>query len=101
MGAYLLELPDVSRLLGFGGHQGPELLDLVPLHIKQAGAFGSVEPLMQTGAEVIAAEVLLFEIKLRERMRSVHDRLDSLGPSHVADRFHRRNLAGNVDLVRD
>src|SRR5207248_2866780 len=56
---------------------------------------------MEAGAEVIATEILLFEIKLSERMRAVHNRLDSFGASHLADSLHGSDLSRDVDLVRD
>src|SRR6266404_5833143 len=56
---------------------------------------------MQAGAEVITTQVLLFEIKLREGMRAVHNGLDSFGASHVADSFHGSDLSRDVDLMRD
>src|SRR5438552_18641749 len=56
---------------------------------------------MEAGAEVIATEILLFEIKLSERMRAVHNRPDSFGASHLADSLHRSDLSRNVDLMRD
>src|SRR5436309_15639398 len=56
---------------------------------------------MQAGAEVIATQVLLCEIKLREGMRAVHNRLDSFGSSHLADSLHGSDLSGDVDLVRN
>src|SRR5438045_6927899 len=60
-----------------------------------------MQPLMQAGAEVIATEILLSKIKLREGMRAVHNSLDSFGTSHLAHRFHGSDLTGDVDLVRD
>src|SRR5438874_1497852 len=54
---------------------------------------------MQTGAEVIATKVLLFEIELRERMRAVHDGLNAFGAGQVADSLHRSDLSGDVDLM--
>src|SRR6266567_687124 len=56
---------------------------------------------MEAGAEVIATEILLFEIKLSERMRAVHNRLDSFGASHFADSLHGGDLSRDVDLVRN
>src|SRR5437773_11562418 len=56
---------------------------------------------MEAGAEVIATEILLFEIKLSERMRAVRNRLDSFGASHLADSLHGSDLSRDVDLVRD
>src|SRR5437588_1254871 len=56
---------------------------------------------MQAGAEVIATEVLLFEIELCEGMGAVHNCLNSFGASHVADSLHRSDLSGNVDLMRN
>src|SRR6266496_6652950 len=56
---------------------------------------------MQAGAEVIATEILLFEIKLSERMRAIHNRLDSFGARHLADSLHGSDLSCDVDLVRD
>src|SRR5438094_10644986 len=56
---------------------------------------------MEAGAEVIATEILLFEIKLSERMRAVRNRLDPFGASHLADSLHGSDLSRDVDLVRD
>src|SRR4030095_1133855 len=56
---------------------------------------------MQAGAEVIATEILLFEIKLSKGMCAVHNRLDSFGASYLADSLHRSDLSGDVDLVRN
>jgi hypothetical protein len=55
---------------------------------------------VQAGAKVIATKVFLFEIQLRKRMRAVHDRLDASRARHFADGFHRRDLTGDVDLMR-
>src|SRR5664279_5254456 len=56
---------------------------------------------MQAGPEVIATQVRSFEIKLGKGMRAVHDRFYSFGTRHLADRFHRSDLAGDIDLMRD
>src|ERR1700730_11052696 len=56
---------------------------------------------MQTGAKVITAEILLFEIKLRKGMCAIHDRLNSFSASHVADSLHGSDLSRDVDLMRD
>ncbi len=55
---------------------------------------------MQARAEVVAAEIFLFEIKLRERVRAVDDRFDSHCARHFANGFHGRDLARDVYLVR-
>ena len=55
---------------------------------------------MEAGAEVIATEILLLEIELGKGMSAVDDRLDPFRARHFADGFHRRDLAGNVDLMR-
>ena len=56
---------------------------------------------MEARAEIIAPQVLLFEIELREGMGAVHDRLDPFRARHFADRFHGCDLARDVNLVRD
>src|SRR5690349_12817583 len=101
VGADFFELADVTYLLGFGGHQWPELFDLIAFDVKHARAFGRVQPFMQAGAEVIATEVLLFEIELRKGMGAVDDGLNSPSASHVADGLHRSDLSCNVDLMRN
>ena len=47
MRANLFELADVGFLFIFSREQRPNLRNLVALDVKQAGAFGRVEPLMQ------------------------------------------------------
>src|SRR5439155_17917340 len=51
--------------------------------------------------EVIATEIALFEVELGEGMGAVDDGPDAADARDVADSFHRRDLAGDVDLVRD
>ena len=82
-------------------HQWPKLLDLVALHVQQAASLRRVKPLVQTGTEIVAAEILLFEIKLCERVRTINDRLDSLCTRDLADRFHGSDLARDVHLMRN
>ena len=101
VGADLFEFADVRCLLGFRGHERPEFIDFIALDVKHAGAFRRIEPFVQTGAEVIATEVALFEIELGEGMRAVDDGLNAVRARHVADCFHRSDLAGDVDHVRD
>ena len=64
--ADLFILANVGGLFRFCRHQRPDFRDLVAFDVKQTGAFRRVKPLVQTGAEIIAAQVLLLEIKLRE-----------------------------------
>src|SRR5207247_7725478 len=101
VGADLFEFADVRCLLGFRGHERPEFVDLIALDVKHAGAFRRIEPFVQTGAEVIATEVALFEIELGEGMRAVDDRLNAAGPRQIADCLNGSDLAGDVDHVRD
>ncbi len=101
MGADLFEFADVGCLLGFRGHERPEFFDLIALNVKHAGAFRRVQPFVQAGAKVIATEVVLFEIELGEGMGAVDDSLNTAGTRHVANCFHRSDLAGDVDLVGD
>src|ERR1044071_3151250 len=56
---------------------------------------------MQASSEVIATQVLLFEIELGEGMRAVHNRLNPFGASQIANSLHRSDLSGYVDLMRD
>ena len=85
----------------FGSHQRPELFNLVALDVEQSGALGRVKPFVQAGAEVIATQIFLLEIKLGEGVRAVDDRFDPFGARHLADCFHGRDLSGDVDLMRD
>src|SRR5262249_31854963 len=48
-----------------------------------------------------APEIALFERELGKGMSAVDDGLDTAGARHFADRFHRRDLAGDIDHVRD
>src|SRR5207253_10014094 len=86
---------------GFRGHQRPDLFGLIALYVKHARAFGSVQPFLQAGAEVIATQVLLFESELREGLGADHFGLNSFGASHGADSLHRSDLSRNVDLMRN
>src|SRR5258705_2613525 len=43
----------------------------------------------------------LFEIELRERMRTVNDGFDAPRSGHFADSFDRSNLPRDIDLMRD
>src|ERR1044072_724197 len=101
MRANLFELTDVAFLLVLGREQRPNLGNLVALHEQQAGPFGRIKPFVQRRAEVVAVEIFLLEIKLRERMRAIDDGLDAMTPGHLADSFNRRDLAGDVDLMSD
>src|SRR5215831_6039168 len=101
MRADLFKLADVALLLVFGREQRPNLRNLVALHVKQAGALRRVQPLMQRGAKVIAVEILLFEIKLRERVRAVDDGFHAVLPGHLTYSLYRGDLAGKIYLVSD
>src|SRR4030095_372977 len=81
-------------------HQRPDLFNLVALDVKQASALRRVKPFVQTGAEIVAGEILLLEVKLRKRMRAVNDSFDTSRTRHFANRFHRSDLASDVDLMR-
>ena len=63
--------------------------------------FGEYSHLCSEVAEVIAIQIRLLEIELRERMRAVDDRFHAVPPGHLTDGFHRRDLPGDVDLMRD
>src|SRR5467141_2854001 len=101
MRADLLELANVGGLFLFSGEEGPDFGDLVALHIKHTSAFRRIEPLVQTGAEVVAVQILLLKIELGERMRPVDDRFNAACARHFADGSDGRNLSGDVDLVRN
>src|SRR5713226_1331235 len=96
MRADLFELADVALLLVFGSEQRPDLRDLLTPDVEHAGAFRRVKPLVQACAKVIAIQVRLFEIKLRERMRAVDYRLDAARACHFTDSLNGRDLAGDV-----
>src|SRR5712691_5227285 len=101
MRADLFELADVALLLVFGSKQRPDLGDLFTPDVEHAGAFRCVQPLVQAGAKVIAVQVFLLEIKLGERMRAVDNGFDAPSARHFTDGFDRRDLAGDIDLMRD
>src|SRR4030095_2601178 len=100
MRANLFKLSYVGSLVRLGRHQRPNLGNLVTFYIKQTGSFWRVEPFMQTGAEVITAQVFLLEIKLRKRVSSIDDGLNSACARHVANSLYRSNLSCDVDLMR-
>src|SRR5215510_12459589 len=56
---------------------------------------------MKAGAEVVAAQVFLFEVKLRIRMRAVNNGFNSLCSRHLANSLNRSDLASDVYLVGD
>ena len=97
--AYLFELANVRGLFCFGRHQGPEFFNLLSLNIKQAAAFGRIEPLVKGSPKIITTEVFLFEVKLSERVGAIDNRFNSLGARHVTDSLYRRDLTGDVYLV--
>src|SRR5437762_905991 len=99
MRANLFELADVAFLFIFSREQRPNPRNFVALDVKQAGAFGRVKPLMQRSREVITIEIRLLEIKLRERMRAIDDRLNAVPPRHLTDRFDRSDLPREIDLM--
>src|ERR1043166_3276422 len=101
MGADLFEFADVRYLLRFCSHERPEFFDLVTLNVKHAGAFRRIEPFVQAGAEIIATEIAPFEIELGKGMRAINDGLNAAGARQITDRFHRSDLAGDIDHVRD
>src|ERR1044072_998441 len=97
--ADLFKFTNVVRLRCLRCHQRPQLLALVALHKKQSAAFRGVEPFGQTRAEVIAAEIFLFEVKLRIRVRAVNASLDSFRARHFTNRFHWSDLARDIHLM--
>src|SRR5215469_1800661 len=56
---------------------------------------------MKTGTEIIATEITLPEIKLRKRMRAIDDGFNVTATRKVAHCFHRCDLTGDVDHVRN
>src|SRR5437016_8675383 len=66
MRADLFELSNVFLLFVFGGKPRPDFRDLVALDEQELSAFGTVEPFVKRGAEVITIKVGLFEIELCE-----------------------------------
>src|SRR5947208_355864 len=101
MRADLFELANVGFLFILSREQRPDFPNLFTLDVKQAGAFGRVKPLMQRSREVVAIEIRLFEIKLRERMCAIDDRLHAMPPRHLTNRFDRSDLPGEIDLMRN
>jgi hypothetical protein len=99
VGADLLELADVVVHLVGGGHQRPQIPDLVPSDIEQAGAMGSKEPLVEAGGEVVAVEVLLRKVVVGKGVGAVDDHRDPLLSGHLHDLAHRQDLTGDVDHV--
>src|SRR5437764_12088403 len=49
----------------------------------------------------MAIEMRVLEIKLRERMRAIDDRLNPMPSRHLTDRFDRSDLPGEIDLMRN
>src|SRR5437868_15164438 len=56
---------------------------------------------MQARAVVIATEIVLLVRDLGEGMSAVDDGFNAMLARQVADCFHRSDLAGDVDHVRD
>ena len=63
--------------------QRPDLRDVLPAHVEEAGADRREQPLVQAGAVVVALEVAQLEREVRERVRAVDDRLDAARPRHA------------------
>src|ERR1035441_2392197 len=85
MRADLFELSDVVFLRRAGSHERPGRSDAGLLYIKEAGADGSISPLMQTDAVVIAIEVGNLKGEVTEGMRAIDDHGDPPGVGHIAD----------------
>src|SRR5712691_7962358 len=101
MRANLFKLANVGRLLTFGSHQRPELFYLIALDVEHACAFWRVKPLVQTRAEIVALQIVSFEIKLAKRMRAVNNRFDSFSAGHLTNGFDGSDLTRDVDLMRN
>src|SRR6185369_1208274 len=99
MRANLFKLADVALLLFVSREERPDLRDLFATHVKQPRSFRSIEPFMKRGSEVVAIQIRLFEIKLRERMGAVDDGFNATTARHFADCFYRSDLPGEVYLM--
>ena len=101
---YLLELADVVGLRFGCRRQRPERSDVLAANIEKAGADWREQPLVEARAVVVAAEVACLEGKVCERVRPIHDGLDSTFPRLVADALHGKDLpreVGDVAEVQD
>ena len=56
---------------------------------------------MEGGSEIVALQVVAFEIELSERMGAIHDGFDSPLSRHFTHPANRHNLPRNVDFVCD
>ena len=56
---------------------------------------------MQGRAEIIALQIVAFEIKLGKGMRSIDDSLNAACTGHFADSTHRSDLPREIYLMRD
>src|SRR6185503_2658707 len=101
MRANLFKFADIAFLLFVSREERPDLRDLFATHVKQTRSFRCVQPLMKRGGEVIAIQIRLFKIKLRERMGAIDDGFNATTARHFADRLHRSDLPGEVDLMSD
>src|SRR5215207_5732699 len=99
--ARLLELADVGVLRLLGGEERPDLRYLLLLHVEHPRPLRRVQPLVQRGAEVVAAEVVALEAELGEGVRAVDNRLGAAPPRQLADVADGRDLSRQVDHVRD
>src|SRR5437867_4373385 len=89
----LLVFADVVFLFYCTGHQWPERFDLVAADVEESRSDRRHEPLVQTRAVIVAAQLIAREWEVRERVRTVNEHLDPLWPREVHDLAHGRDVA--------
>src|SRR5688500_5561377 len=101
MSADLLVFANFLVLLLRRGHQRPQLLLLLLLHVEKAGADRRKQPLMEACPVVIAAEIASLEGKVRESMSAVHENLDPPRSRELDDSPQGHYLSAEIRHVSD
>ncbi len=96
MSTDLLVLPDILVLGGRRSHQGPERPLLRLPDIEEAGADRRQQPLVETGAVVVAVEVIPLEREVGKGMGAVHEHFDAERPGKGDQLLHRHDVAAQV-----
>src|SRR5439155_24967205 len=99
MSPNLLVLPDVVVLSRSGRHQRPEIFLLVLAHVQEAGTHRREKPFVQARSVIITLEIVALEWKVRKRVRTIHEHLDSERTRQLDDLTHRHYLTGEIGDV--
>src|SRR5262245_36500646 len=99
--ADLLELSDVCAVLLVRSHQRPAAWDFRLSNIEEARAERRQQPFVQTRAVIVAVQIDVVVLEMREGMRAIHYRLDAARARQLADALDRIDLPAQVGDVAE